>query len=95
MDAKTQADFKKLGYAVAAQPDEMIEIMPNNWESFTAFIACQTQWRMLAGMAGVVWTGLDYPSCKLVLDDRKAKRGVFADVRRMESAALPILNEVR
>lgn len=95
MDEKTQADFKKLGFTVAAQPAEMMEIMPNNWESFTAFIACQTQWRMLAGMGGVIWTGLDYGSSKLVLDDRNAKPGVFADVRRMESAALPILNEVR
>lgn len=69
--------------------------MPNNWESFTAFIACQTQWRMLAGMAGVLWTGLDYGSCKLVLDDRNATQDVFSDVRIMESAALPILNEVR
>ncbi|KAB2687520.1 DUF1799 domain-containing protein [Brucella tritici] len=72
---------------------ETVEIMPVNHDSFDAFLACQTQWRVAATMAGLFWQGLDYPAVRLVLDDIEAPRHVFADIRVMEAEALPILNE--
>lgn len=78
----------------AAQIEEAIAIMPNAWPSLHAFLACQTQWRIAVGMSGMLWLGLDYPACKLVLDDINAPAHVFADLRVMEAAAMPILNEV-
>jgi hypothetical protein len=73
--------------------DDAVKIMSSNWESFCAWLDCQTQWRVLLGMAGLVWLGLDYDACKAVLDDRAASSRVFADLRYMERIALPILNE--
>ncbi len=43
-------------------------------------------------MAGLIWRGLRYSDVKHVLDDTGARPGVFADIRVMEAAALPILN---
>ncbi|CAD7055463.1 hypothetical protein RHAB21_00723 [Pseudorhizobium halotolerans] len=74
------------------------EIMANAWHSFSAFIACQTQWRAVAGMTGLIWLGLDYLACKQVLlsldFEREQRKSAFNDLRFMEAAALPILNEV-
>lgn len=67
--------------------------MPANWPSLMAFLDCQTQWRVAAGMAGLVWFGLDYAACKLVLDAEELGPDVFRDLRVIEAAALPILNE--
>ncbi|WP_085025595.1 DUF1799 domain-containing protein [Ensifer aridi] len=78
----------------AAPEREAFQIMPANWPSFTAFLACSTQWRVVASMAGLGWLGLDYVACKLVLDDMNAPPGAFADLHVMEKAALPILNGV-
>lgn len=89
-------DFEKLGFRIEAgeTTDDDVGIMPANWESFLAFVACQTQWRLAAGLGGLIWQGLDYLACQPVLSDIKASPNVFADLRHMEAAALPILNEV-
>jgi hypothetical protein len=72
---------------------DTIFIMPNAWQSFTTFLECQTQWRAVAGMSGMIWLGLDYVACKLVIDALDLGKEVFADLRIMEAAALAILNE--
>nr|WP_279290439.1 DUF1799 domain-containing protein [Rhizobium skierniewicense] len=92
--AKAQA--ARLGVTIKTNPiqQDELEIMPSAWDSFMAFLACQTQWRVEMGMGGLLWLGLNYPACKLVLDDIGAPAGVFADLRVMEAAAMPILNEV-
>lgn len=84
-----------MGATIEVKDDEQdeIEIMPANHVSFDAFLACQTQWRAVGTMAGLFWQGLDYPAVRLVLDDIEAPKHVFADIRVMEAAALPILNE--
>ena len=85
-----------MGVQITAAPDveDNIQIMANAWDSYIAFRACETQWRMAIGMAGLIWLGLDYPACKLVLDDIGAPAHVFADLRYMEGIALRVLNEV-
>ncbi|WP_043062096.1 DUF1799 domain-containing protein [Brucella anthropi] len=82
-----------LALQVDQSTQEMVEIMPVNHISFDAFLCCQTQWRVAATMAGLIWQGLDYSAVRLVLDDIDAPRHVFADIRVMEAAALPVLNE--
>ena len=88
-------DFEKLGFKIEAAEtsEDDVGIMPANWESFLAFIACQTQWRLVAGLGGLIWLGLDYLACQPVLADINASPTVFADLRHLETAALPILNE--
>ncbi len=75
------------------EDEHLVDIMPSAWTSLSAFLACQTQWRVAVGMSAMLWLGLDYTAVKLVLDDMDAPRGTFADLRLMEAAALPVLNE--
>ncbi|UNZ49507.1 DUF1799 domain-containing protein [Agrobacterium tumefaciens] len=78
----------------APKAEDDIQIMANAWDSYIALRACETQWRVAVGLAGLIWLGLDYPACRLVLDDIGAPAHVFADLRYMEGVALRVLNEV-
>lgn len=42
----------------------------------------------------IVFVGLDYTACDVALRARSAPAHVFDDIRAMEEAALPVLNEV-
>lgn len=81
-------------FKTAPKVEDDIQIMANAWDSYIALRACETQWRVAVGLAGLIWLGLDYPACKLVLDDISAPAHVFADLRYMEGVALRVLNEV-
>ena len=90
--------FAELGVAIAA-PDEPpaddgFGVWAVNWESFRAFLACQTQWRIVAGLAGSFWTGLDYAAVDIVLR-RRFPDVRFEDLQTLEQAALEALAEAR
>jgi hypothetical protein len=70
-------------------------VWPENWTSLLAFLDCATQWRALpAGLAGVVlYFGLDYAAVRALIGHGPEADATFADLRVMEAAALPILNE--
>lgn len=89
-------DFALLGVTVIPETTEpdTVDIMPANHASFAAWLECQTQWNVVSIANGLLWRGLSYRDVREVLDDMKAPRHVFADVRAMERVALPILNEV-
>nr|DAG83662.1 MAG TPA: protein of unknown function DUF1799 [Caudoviricetes sp.] len=76
------------GLTKADIPEEVVEVWPENWESFWVFEALATQWR--AGPGGVM--GLDYtaiPSVAEMLGVRKKHlQRIFQDLRVMEAAAL-------
>ena len=42
--------------------------MPENHDAMGLFMASDTQWRVVASLAGVEVIGLDYPACELVAD---------------------------
>ena len=44
-------------------------------------------------MAGLIWLGLDYTAVKILLDAEGHGTDIFRDIRIMEVAALPVLNE--
>lgn len=69
--------------------------MPRNWPSLIAFLLCQTQWRVLATMGGLIWQGLDHGAARAALDELGLPVSRMSDIRVMEAAALPILNEAR
>lgn len=99
-----QEQFRELGVKVAVDPDDegTIAVMACNWPSLEAFLACHTQWRtegVTMGAGGavtsqIVFIGLEYSSCIELLRLRSAPPHVFDDIRAMEEAALPVLNEV-
>ena len=58
-------------------------------ESWRAWMACDTQWNATgAGLAGLVWVGLNYAGVDVVLRRLKFNDAVFPDVMIMEGAAL-------
>ena len=79
---------------MADQPlTDEIEIWPENLETVTAFLACQTQWQV-DGMSGQV-RGLRYADVAATLEmlgvaDRRA---VFDGIRVMEAEALRVFGE--
>ena len=80
----------------AAEP-EGFEVYPVNWPSVRTFLACETQWQVVAGMAGGQWLGLDYAGVDVVLrrSGLKDADAVFADIQIMEDAALKVFAESR
>lgn len=81
----------------AAAEDEAFEVWSVNWKSLLTFLETETQWRVAAGFAGLIWLGLDYASVRPLMEDADGRvdQVLFADLRAMERAALPILNAPR
>lgn len=79
------------------EEDAETEVWDVNWAAVSVFMACGTQWRVVAGGQGFVRTGLDYAGVEVVMR-RLAPAGadlsqLFGDLLVMEAAALPIINE--
>lgn len=74
---------------------DAFELWPENLPVFEVFCALGTQWRVLSGLNGTSYQGLDYPSAIALLRERRIKDRWTAleDLRVMEGAATPILNE--
>lgn len=64
-----------------------------------AFLACETQWRVVSAGMGAVWLGLDYAGVAAWLRLKRfgLKRAgeLMDDLIIMERAALPVLNAPR
>lgn len=69
------------------------EVFAANWPSVTAFIACETQWRLAATLTGIIWLGLDYGAVDVVLR-RIGPQAEFRDLLVMEREALDVFGEV-
>lgn len=70
------------------------EIWPDNWAALRLFLAVETQWRVQLGVGVVVHLGLDYAALEAAMrmSGVADPAAMFADLRAMERAALPILN---
>lgn len=103
MDAELAADFAALGAGDAVshmggQDEEVIEVWAVNADSLDAWLACTTQWRIIApAMGALIWQGLDYPGVDVVLRrlGPADPDAVFADLRIMETEALATFDEVQ
>lgn len=89
-----------MGHQVEAAPKaaeaETLEIMAQNIATFLAWKACETQWRVISGMGGTAWLGLDYNAVDVVLRRTAVEHPdeVFADLMNMEAEALAAFAEV-
>nr|WP_319388195.1 DUF1799 domain-containing protein [uncultured Cohaesibacter sp.] len=72
--------------------DEAFDIMAKNTDSMLAWLNVETQWKVIASMAGLIWIGLDFSAVDVALRRLSFPDGVFGDLLVMEKAALPILN---
>lgn len=73
---------------------EVFEVWKENWESLRAFRALETQWRAIAGLAGIIWLGIDFNAADVVLRRFNSPDHVFEDLIAMEDAALAVFAEV-
>lgn len=89
--------FVRLGVQVEQLPpdeteEELIEVWSPNWPVMRVFLACETQWRASATMAGLIWLGLDYAAVEIVMRRLGFDDIAWADLQAMEAAALGVLN---
>lgn len=79
--------------------DAEVGIWPENWQALQVFLAMGTQWRVSAGMNGMIWTGLDYIALPIVEARmgvrRAASAELFTRLRIMESSARSELNKAK
>lgn len=101
IDADLAAQFAAMGVPVSTadrsvDPDA-IEIMAQNVPTYRVWRACETQWRVLAGLSGSAFLGLDYSAVDVVLRRAGTTIGhpdeVFADLMEMEAEALSVFAE--
>lgn len=75
----------------------LLDIHPDNEVLVAAFLALQTQWRVVLGFKRVIYQGIDYgaipPVLALLGIPHRERNEAFAAIRVMESTALEILNE--
>jgi hypothetical protein len=73
-------------------------VWPENLPAIAAFIACATQWRVVALADGTTRaTGLDYAGCRAALDalDVNVSPDLWSDVQMIEGGAIAALNKVK
>nr|WP_272212404.1 DUF1799 domain-containing protein [Marinicella sp. W31]MDC2878319.1 DUF1799 domain-containing protein [Marinicella sp. W31] len=96
VDDDLAAQFRQMGAVIEAAPEdttnEAIEIMAVNRDSMLGFLAVDTQWRVAATMAGMIWIGLDYNAVDVVMRRQALPDTVFSDLQTMETEALSVLN---
>lgn len=60
-----------------------------------AFLACENQWRVVAGFGFVARLGLEWPAVDVLINRRGLGDREFEDLVVMEAAALNIFSEER
>jgi hypothetical protein len=99
MDDDLAAQFSRMGVVVegaaAAPAPEAFEVMGQNVAALRVWLDCEHQWRVAAGMGGIVWLGLDLVAVDVVLRRSGTERAdeVFADIVLMEAAAMEVLGK--
>lgn len=91
--------FARMGVTIEGAPaqlaPEVFEVMWANDDAIAAWLACETQWRVIVAPGAVMWLGLDYPAVDVVLRRLGIADPdqVFADLRLMEGEALSVMRE--
>lgn len=96
MDEAMAAQFARLNVGIPLDDlaeETVIELWDINASVFGAFQALDTQWRYVAGLGGVMRTGLDYPSVEVVLRSRGLGIQELGLIQAMETAALAAFAE--
>jgi len=94
LDDDLIGQFARMGAQVADAPiragTDAFEVMGQNTAALRIWLACETQWRVAAGMGGIIWLGLDYTAVDVVLRRTAIDSAdqVFADLMVMEAEAL-------
>lgn len=86
-------EIAAFGLRLESEEPQHTECWPDNWQALEVFAALMTQWHV--GMSGVI--GLRYEAVQPVLDlmgvRKKARAGIFGDLRIMENEALQVFRD--
>ncbi|WP_175474732.1 DUF1799 domain-containing protein [Vreelandella subterranea] len=76
------------------QRAETVEVWPDHLEALDIFQACSSQWRIVSGIAGAFYQGLDYTALEAVMrmSHVDSSGELLSQVRMIEAGALEILN---
>jgi len=75
-----------------------VQVWPQHWHAVNVFAGMSTQWRVVAGMAGLLYLGLDYAALPAVREEHEGiehaqpMRVLMPQLRYMERTALDVLN---
>ncbi|WP_241648282.1 DUF1799 domain-containing protein [Paenirhodobacter populi] len=72
---------------------DVFEVFGCNWETVTAFLAVETQWRLAIGFGALAWLGIDYAAADVAIRRLGISDQAFAGVQVMERAALEVFAE--
>lgn len=95
MEDQTADDAQRLGIAPPTpQAPREYAVWEEHWQALQVFLACRTQWRIIAGMAGAQHQGLDYPAVESVMRMRGVEdtAQVLGQLQQIEAGALEVLN---
>lgn len=77
--------------------DEDYELPPELWPAWECFVCTWNQWRVIAGLVGLYFDGIDHTSLQSAMDmlgvKKSKRRDVFLHVRILESEAKPLRNQ--
>jgi hypothetical protein len=77
--------------------EKFFEVFPENWTAVCAFRLCQTQWNIVAGVNGAMYSGFRYEGVRAMIDTlgMDDKAGLMLDLHTMERAALSEFDAIR
>lgn len=78
--------------AIREDDGDMFEVWASNWSALVAFLAVETQWRVIVGVGALIWLGLDYAAVDVAFRRLGIGDDEFAAVQMMELAALDVLS---
>ena len=74
-----------------------MELSPELWPAWQCFLATWSQWRVIAGMGGVFYEGIDHSSLHACMEllgiKKKLRRETFMHVLTLESEARKLRND--
>ena len=106
IDEEFERELRAMGFEPGPEPvpeahqEWPFVLLEENVRPFDLFVGLLTQWnRCVTPLGALRWLGLDYAaveaSMRLERIPRADRAALFADLRRMEAAALPVLNADR
>jgi hypothetical protein len=92
-----EATLQAARAALADQAPAAFAVFPENWPAVTVFLALERQWRVLVLPGALYYQGIDYAALPAVMRllgvPARERRSCFEDLRVIEDAAAPWLND--
>ena len=90
-----QINETRLLWGIEDEPASVIELWPEHVQPFRLFTECETQWRLVVGMSGVRYQGLDYTALHALMQIYGVNNmsHCLRCIRTLERGALKVFNK--